>query len=294
MNAIEQEREHLSATSLKQLQSCALQFRLQRLDGLSRSHRSPALITGGIYHGVLASALLMLRDDQDVTKDKLVEIYEERWDAELKISEPPIRWSKKATLKDQHELGRALVGAWFEQGLPIFKAAEQILAVEMPFRVPVFNRHGEVLETPLEGFIDVVYKEVGGQTIVVDHKTSASKFGDVALELDLQPTVYRHALRFLGYDDNAVFRFHVITKAKSPKLSIVEVPRGEDDFDRLHWLCENAEQLIRSGLFLPATGSDWRCESCEFLAGCKAAHRDLLTPDPEPTVAAKAVAQPVA
>lgn len=52
MNAIEQEREHLSATSLKQLQSCALQFRLQRLDGLSRSHRSPALITGGIYHGV--------------------------------------------------------------------------------------------------------------------------------------------------------------------------------------------------------------------------------------------------
>jgi hypothetical protein len=290
MNAIDQEREHFSATALKQLQSCALQFRLQRLDGIQPSHRSPSLVTGGIYHGVLASALLMLKDDKEVTKDHLLELYEDEWNAEMKIAEPAIRWSKKATQEASHEMGRSLVEAWFEQGLPIFKAAEQILAVELHFHVPVFNRHGEVLETPLEGYIDVVYQTPAGETVVVDHKTSASKYGDVALELDLQPTVYRHALRFLGYDENARFEFHVMSKAKSPKLTVVDVPRGEDDFDRLHWICENAEQLVRSGLFLP-TSSDWRCEGCEYLAACKAAHRDLLTPDPEPAAIA---AQPAA
>jgi CRISPR/Cas system-associated exonuclease Cas4 (RecB family) len=278
MNALDIEREHLSATALRQLMTCPLQFRLKRIDAVSPSHRSPALVLGGLYHGVIANALLLVKEDKEVAKEQLVQWFEDGWSSHMKVKSPPIRWSKKATESQQHELGRALIEAWHDQALPIFMEAEAILAVELPFRVPVFDTNGEVLETPLDGFIDCIYRSTDGQTVVVDHKSASQTFGEAEIEMSLQPTAYRHALRFLGYDENAVFHFHVLSKTKKPKLTITEVPRGEDDFDRLYWTCANAERLIASGVFL-ATSPGWQCDNCEYRNACRNAHRDILTPD---------------
>ena len=293
MSATEVEREHLSATALRQLMTCPLQYRLQRIDGVPPSHRSPSLVLGGVYHGTLATALLSVMDDKDVTVKQMVEWFEDGWAAQVKLAEPPIKWSKKITEDNLRELGRALVEAWHAQALPIFMEAESIIAVELAFSVPIFNSDGEVLRMPIDGYIDCVYRTTDGKVVVVDHKTASQKFGDAAIETEIQPTIYAHAVRFLGIDDDPVFHYHVMSKAKKPKLTVVEVPRGEGDSDRLDWICGQADRLISSGIYLP-TAPDWKCESCEYAHACRRAHAEIVVPDEVAVPAERPSPEPVA
>ncbi len=264
------QRRHLSASSLKQLMSCPLQWKLQRLDRVKPSHRSPSLLVGRAFHGAVANALIALHQGKVVETDQLAESFESAWARELKGNGPRIRWTAKLTAENQRELGIRLLSAWFDQGLPLFADAE-IVAVELPFTVPIINSDGEVTEIPLEGFIDAVVRK-DGRTVIVDHKTSgqSSAFSDTEIELDIQATAYAYAARHLGYGD-CELQFHVMSKAKKPKLSIITAPRTESDFDRLYWIACDAERLIEAGLFLPKP-PDWMCASCSYKHACVKAH----------------------
>jgi CRISPR/Cas system-associated exonuclease Cas4 (RecB family) len=262
------QREHLSASALRQLMSCALQWRLQRLDGAKPSHRSPSLILGRSYHEVVANALIALHQGKVVETDELAESFESAWTRELKVDNPPIRWTAKVTAENQRELGLRMVGAWFDQGLPLFADAE-IVAVELPFTVPLMDSHGEVLEHPLTGFIDAVIRR-GGKTIVLDHKTASQSYSETEIELDLQAAAYAYAARHLGYGEPG-FEFHVMSKAKKPKLSVVPAPRTESDFDRLFMIARDAERLIEAGIYLPKP-PDWMCAGCAYGRACRKAY----------------------
>ncbi|MHC4505567.1 MAG: PD-(D/E)XK nuclease family protein, partial [Planctomycetota bacterium] len=241
-------REHLSASSLRQLMQCGLQWKLQRLDGAKPSHRSPSLILGRAYHEAVANALIALHQGKGVETDELAEWFDSAWARELKNDTPSIRWTAKVTAENQRELGLRMVAAWFDQGVPLFADAE-IVAVELPFTVPLMNSDGDVLEHPLTGYIDAVIRR-DGKTIVLDHKSASQSYSETEIELDLQAAAYAYAARHLGHGESA-FEFHVMSKAKKPKLTVVPAPRTEDDFDRLFYVAQQAERLIEAGLFLP-------------------------------------------
>jgi CRISPR/Cas system-associated exonuclease Cas4 (RecB family) len=264
------QRPHFSHSSLRQLQTCALQFRLQRIDKLPRQHRSPALILGSCYHASVAEALNASRRGNDVTVDFLVEKFQAAWNAELSIEDPPVRWTRKVTADGQLELGLRLVEAWFEQAMPVFAQA-QILAVEEPFTLPIISSGGEVLETPLEGVIDVII-QLDDEVVVIDHKTSSNgSVGDLFVDLDMQATAYTYAAHHLGFHD-ARFAFHTMSKTKTPKFTVVEAPRDPADWDRLYWVASQAEKLMATGLYLP-TAPGWQCEACEYAYACRHAHQ---------------------
>ena len=270
-------REHLSASSLRQLMSCALQWKLQRLDRAKPTHRSPSLILGRAYHEAVANALVTLHQGKAVKSDEIAEWFEAAWSRGLENDTPPVRWTPKVTEENQRELGLRLAGGWFDQGLPLFTEVE-ILAVELPFTVPIINSDGEVTERPLEGFIDAVIRK-DGRTVIVDHKTSgqSSAFSDTEIELDIQATAYCYAARHLGYGD-CELQFHVMSKAKKPKLSVVTAPRTDDDFDRLFMIARDAERLIDAGIFLPKP-PDWQCASCAYKGACMKVHRAAPAPE---------------
>jgi CRISPR/Cas system-associated exonuclease Cas4 (RecB family) len=263
--------------------SCALQWRLQRLDGAKPSHRSPSLILGRAYHEAVANALIALHQGKVVETDELAESFESAWTRELKVEDPPVRWTAKVTVENQHELGLRMVGAWFDQGLPLFTpdgADAEIVAVELPFTVPIVSSDGEVTERPLEGFIDAIIRK-DGRTVIVDHKTSgqSSAFSDTEIELDVQATAYCYAARHLGFSrdgGDCELQFHVMSKAKKPKLSVVPAPRTDDDFDRLYAIARDAERLIEAGIFLPKA-PDWMCAGCAYGRACRKAY---VTPKP--------------
>lgn len=270
-------RPHFSHSSLRQLQTCSLQYRLQRLDGVKASHRSPALVLGSTYHAVLAQALLGLKEGQIPAVDDLTELFDRLWAAEMNNKSPPIRWTNRTTEQSEQELGRAMVRAWHEQGLPIFCEADEILGVEQQFRVPLISSEGEVLERPLDGFVDCVYRTADGQVMIVDHKTAAQSYSSTHLELDMQATAYLYAARQLGYG-NCQFAFHTMSKVKKgPKLTVYQVRRTASDFDRLFWIASQAERQLDAGLFLP-TAPGWQCDSCSYLHACKNAHVGAVVP----------------
>ncbi len=264
-------REHWSASSLKELCSCPLRFKLHRIDHVHASHRSPSLVLGGTYHLVLANALTSLRENEPVKKEALVRQFKSFWKTELEASGPPIKWTAKVTAENQRELGIEMVKAWYDQGLPLFRDTE-IVTIEMPFRVPIINpTTGEVTERPLDGFIDCIVRRPDGGATVIDHKTAGQQFSDVEIALDLQATGYVLAARELGYQD-VRFEFHVMSKnRKAPKLSVLPVPRDDDDIARLHWVASQAEKLLDAEVFMPSTPG-WQCAGCAYAHACRKVH----------------------
>ena len=119
-------RPHWSHSSLRQLQTCGLQFKLKRIDKVAPSHRSPALVLGSVYHDVIAHALLALCEDRIVEQEALLEKFDELWAVELSIPAPPIRWSTRSTEESQRELGNAMIAAWHKQGLPLFQQTRHL------------------------------------------------------------------------------------------------------------------------------------------------------------------------
>ena len=120
--------------------------------------------------------------------------------------------------------------------------------------------------------------------MIIDHKTSRSRYSDTQVDLDLQPTAYTYAAKALGHSD-CEFEFHTMLKKKTPELVIAQAARDEDAFDRLFWVAGKAEKLLESGALLPAAPS-WLCDSCEYRAACAAAHRPVVIPVQEPVPAA--------
>lgn len=273
-------REHFSHSALKQLQMCPLRYRLQRIDRVRPSHRSPSLVLGGVYHQVLAAALRLLKGSaggaDELTREALFLWFDDFWAEELGSGGPPIRWTDKVTPQNQRDLGQAMVAAWYEQGLPIFAQAEEILGVETPFCVELVHSDGRTLRTPLAGIIDVIVRRKDGTVAVIDHKSAKQRYSQSHVDLDLQATAYTYAARALGHGD-CTFCFHTMLKKKAPELVVARAARDEDSFDRLFWVADKAEKLLDSGALLPAAPS-WLCDSCEFGAACAAAHRPVVIP----------------
>jgi CRISPR/Cas system-associated exonuclease Cas4 (RecB family) len=260
--------EHFSFSALRQLMSCPLQYRLQRIDRIEPSHRSSALVLGSCYHAAIAHVLRQLQEFGQPTVDQAVEIFDSVWKTEITLDHPPIRWPSSTTPEKQYDLGLRMVGSWFEQALPIFGDAS-ILAVEEPFEIPLVDADGLVLDRTLAGVFDAIIQTDDG-VFVIDHKTAASSYGQTKLELDLQTTAYVYAADFLGYEAPQ-FAFHVMSKRKEPKLEVVHVQRLVGDFDRLFWVARMAQRLIEHRIFLPAAPG-WQCECCEFVDQCRDAH----------------------
>ncbi len=266
--------EHFSHTSLKQLQTCPLQYRLKRIDGVAPSHRSPSLVLGGVYHRVLATTLQLTKEGKSVPAEAMRLWFDDFWGEELDAAGPPIRWTDRGTPENQRDLGQAMVAAWHEQGLPLFAQAEEIIGVETPFCIELVRSDGRALATPLAGIIDAIVRRRDGTVAVVDHKTAKQRYSETLVDLDLQATAYSYAARALGHGD-CVFEFHAMLKRKKPELTVVPAARDEDSFDRLFWVAGQAERLIASGIFMPAAPS-WLCDSCEYRRACAAAHRPVV------------------
>ena len=58
---------------------------------------------------------------------------------------------------------------------------------------------------------------------------------------------------------------------KGPQLSVVPVPRDDNDIARLHWTASQAEKLLDSGVFMPTTPG-WQCAGCAYAHACRKVH----------------------
>jgi RecB family exonuclease len=144
-----------------------------------------------------------------------------------------------------------------------------VLAVEQPFAVPLIDPEtGEVLDRDLVGSLDRLERDPEGRLVVVDLKTAARKYSDLAVEASLQLSVYSYATMMNGLADqeDLRLRFDVLTKTKTAELHRYWTTRDRAATRRLYRLAVEILHAIEAGVFPPRVG--WQCGECQFRSRC--------------------------
>jgi CRISPR/Cas system-associated exonuclease Cas4 (RecB family) len=253
-------RPHWSFSSLNGLLNiCSLQWFFQKVEKLEPAHTSVNLVAGSVYHRTLDQVYLARKLEMPLTPDEALELYTQDWRRSSR--EQNIKFGK-LDAKGIEEQGRGLITVAWENINP----AEKVLEVSEAFCVPIYH-NGKFLTKPLLGELDLV-AEQDGKPLVIDWKTSATRWAKDKADRSLQATAYT-----MAYDQvhgvNPEVRFDVAVKNKTPVFEQHNTTRTREDWNLLGALAAKAEAIVKDGLFYPSLDS-FACKDCPFADACKA------------------------
>jgi len=258
---------HWSYSSLSSLLSCSLKWAFGYVYGAERESTDPSLPFGIAFHAAASLFALNKQAGKDLPNAELQDAFSEWLKLELSTAEN-LRLDRES-YDSLNELGRKMLSVLTAAWSP----TQRVLSVAKAFKVPILNANGELAsELPLIGEVDMEVLE-GGESVVVDWKTAARKWPEDKAGKDLQATCFLYAKHAADGDGRKwLFRFDVVTKAKTPSLESHYTIRGKDDFKRLARLVEAVERAVRAEAFLPNEGG-FLCGSCSYACACKEWHR---------------------
>ena len=253
-------RPHWSYSALNSLLNiCSLQYFFQKVEKLTPTHTSVNLVAGSCHHRTLDQVFLARKLEMPLTLDEALELYTQDWRRSSR--EENIKFGK-LDAKGVEEQGRGLIRVAWEHIDP----AEKILQVSEVFCVPLIHQ-GKFLSKPLVGEFDVVVSK-DGKPIVVDWKTSATRWAKNKADTSLQATAYTYAYQ-QKHGTMVDVRFDVSVKNKTPVFESHLTARTEDSWKLLGMLIAKAEAVVKHGLFYPSLDS-FACSDCAFADACKA------------------------
>ncbi|MDF7826961.1 PD-(D/E)XK nuclease family protein [Pontiellaceae bacterium B12227] len=259
-------RPHWSFSSLNSLLNiCSLQWYFQKVAKLKPTHTSVNLVAGCVYHRTLDQVFLARKVEMPMTLEEALELYTEDWRRSSK--EEPIKFGK-LDADGIEEQGRGLIEvAWNN-----IDDTEKVLQVSEVFCVPLIY-DGRFLSKPLVGEFDLVV-EKDGQPLVIDWKTSATRWAKTKADKSLQATAYSLAY-WQKHGVNPSVRFDISVKNKTPVFESHVTSRNEDDWKLLGMLAAKAETIVEKELFYPSRDS-FACSDCGFKGACEEYCRGVL------------------
>jgi len=256
------DRPHRSYRQIHQFfRVCSLQYAFQRLWGLAPAFVPESLPLGSALHRTAEYFWARRKEGADASEEELAALFGHLWQRELQAT-PNVRFTK-ADAESLLAQGQEMIRI-YRRSVP---ADVQIVDINVPFRVPLIDRDGAVLESPLVGEFDLLVQH-GDRLCIVDLKTASKRYSEAKLAADLQPTCYLYALRVLRPDAEAFFRWDVLVKTKTPVLVSYPIERSEPDFWRLAELVKRMEAMIAAGHFVPNDGSMY-CARCGYQGLCR-------------------------
>lgn len=253
---------HVSVSQIKTWLRCPRQYEWKYVRGFEPESVPRALAFGSAFHSALAHHYAAKKNTTAAARaDELVEVFRAAWTENTSGSIPVETANDDAA--DPMDLGVKMLGAFAEHAA---NDNSEVLAVEEPFTATLHDPDsGEVLEEVLTGYIDLIVLEEE-RPVIVEHKTSAKKFGQDQLRYDQQLTAYQYAMREQGHADVGL-RFQVITKTKTPAVQIEDVLRDAGDEADFLRTCVGVLRAIDAGAFFPIRG--WQCRGCQFRRACE-------------------------
>lgn len=260
-------RPHWSYSSLNGLLNiCSLQWAFDHVYQKPKTFTPVSLAFGNVYHRVMEWISMSRMEHNLPSPESAADMFADLWSRQL-AETPDIRFNEETTADTCADQGRGLVSCVIANLDP----AEEVLAINQAFAIPLIDAAGEMLEKPLIGEIDCVVRAKRVKTIV-DWKTSAKKWSKNKAKGDLQATAFCHAYREL-HGENVPFRFEVVTKTKTPAFEAHETRRDPDSGVRLVEFAKIAEKLVNSEAFYPNEQSFY-CGSCPHTEACQKWHRE--------------------
>ena len=264
------DRPHWSFSAINQFVNiCSLQYYFQRIARLRPAFTSVSLSFGTAFHRTCEWINLTRKEGTTPRRTDASDLFQTLWERQVS-EDKQIRFDEDQTMESCGKQGRDMIGCLVDN----IDSEEQVIAVNEAFAVPLVDAWGESLETPMIGEIDTVV-EKEGRRIIVDWKTSASRWPKQKPHLDLQPTVFLYGYQHTR-GETPGFRFDVIVKNKKPVLEQHPTTRSKDQFDRMVHLVRRVESAIAAEAWLPSEQSFY-CGGCGFQEACRSWHRQRTT-----------------
>lgn len=216
-------KRHLSVSAIKCFLSCPRKYHLGYVERARADYYPAALALGSAWHGAVAGWLNGEADVGALDATLRAELQER-----LRRDDIPVLFDDPEEDADRFTERAVKMFKTFREFVPRPKT---VVGTEIAFSTAIVHpRTGEVLPVPVVGAIDAVVVEADGLGRLWELKTAAKKWPSSggATEFDPQVTVYRKAIRELGYGELGL-RILVTTKTKDPQVQILDVERGDGD-----------------------------------------------------------------
>ena len=254
------DRPHWSYSALNQFLRCPLQYYFRRVLGLPSQTTGSGLILGSSVHAALAAYHSAIQRHETIPREQLITAFQNTWE-EREAAEAVI-YKDGETRDDTQAQGISLVELYLKEPPP-----ENVIAVEQSFLVPLFNSHGEYLETPLVAIVDLITAGEDDTWKVTEFKTSGRAYGESEVATSLQPTCYVHAIAAV-FGRAATVEYAVLVKTKTTKLQRLKTARYDEDSGRLGDMIQTVERAIQLNVFYPVE-SPMNCSTCPYRQPCR-------------------------
>lgn len=267
-------RPHWSYSSLHSLLSvCSLQWFFQKVQKLKPRHTAVSLAYGSCYHRTLATMYTGVMAGSPLSADEVDELFTCDWRSTA--GKEDIRYGK-LDADGIEEQGRKLVRLAHDNVDP----DEEVISVSEVFAVPV-RYNGRFMPKPLVGEFDLVIRgRKDGAPVVVDWKSSATRWHKNRAGKSLQATAYSYAYS-LKHGENVGVRFDVAVKNKLPVFEQHSTMRGSGDWNLLSKLVAKADVIVEHELYY-ANLDSFACSNCPYAGACA----EWCTSAEEPTAMA--------
>lgn len=256
---------HWSFSSLNTyLNICSLRYAFEYVYGLEREKVSASLPFGRAFHAALSEYAISTMSGKAMELSEVQEAFCEYLSIELNDTEN-ICFKEGESPESLRERGMLMLAIALEN----WKHDERVTDIAKAFSAELPQASKVLI-----GEMDMLVRSQDGKPVIVDWKSSASKWPHEKADKDLQATCFSYAY----FKESGIipdFRFDVVTKAKNPAFESHWTRRDEDDFLRLFKLIHSVEKAVRAEVFLPADNS-FSCKECAYASACRNWHRKKL------------------
>jgi CRISPR/Cas system-associated exonuclease Cas4 (RecB family) len=253
-------RDYISFSAISLYQACPLRYYFRYVAGLPEDFVSSNLVFGSALHASVQFHFEQLLAGQPAPHlDTLLAVFQEHW---ARTTANAVRFGKGEN--------RDTLSGLADRMLRVFQTSAHarpvgtILGVEEELRGPVVPGCPDLLAR-LDLIVD------GGDALVInDFKTSRSSWGESHVTESASQLLLYHELAWgLAGSKPVRLEFAVLTKAKTPALTVHAVTADRYQIERTKRVVERVWQAIRAGHFYPAP-SPMQCPTCPYRRACKA------------------------
>ena len=257
-------RPHHSFSSLNLfLNICSLKYAFEYVYKIEKEHTPVNLAFGKAFHAAAEWIARQRQAGEKINTAEIQDLFTECWNLQC-VSDEKISFSGEDEWKTLNETGRKAVECLNDN----WPREEKVLQVSQAFCVPIVDADGNtVSEKPLIGEWDCVIRDRLNEVCIVDWKTSARKWPTDKAHKDFQATCFTYAHQS-QFGKNPLFRFDVVTKAKTPAYEQHNTIRTKDDFNRLARMVSVVERAIGAEIFLP-NETGFFCDGCQYKGACR-------------------------
>lgn len=226
--------EYLSYSSINLFLTCSEAWRRKYVAKEPQSS-TPSLLFGTAIHNTLEQRIASRHSELPV-EDDLYRLWGDNWNAAVE-REPNCEWGADTPEQHYNEGLRLLANPELKQMVdrltPLRDDQGLFIERKIELRIPG-------VPVPIIGYIDLVTND----GIPGDFKTSAQQWTQEKAKDELQPLFYLAALNQMGRTVPGLrFRHYVITKAKQPKVQVIE---SQHTWDAIFWLYGLVQQVWRA------------------------------------------------